>query len=253
MRNRVFEVEYAGHRVRYSFLFPTCRFYFRDYINVSESDEFDIRITPDLLELGRPLLPPDALEPYIEYRVLISETARELLKYGCSIFHACAFVYKGYAWLLTGPSGIGKTTQFFNWQRMHSNEIDMITGDMPVLEAGNDGRIFVHSTSWCGKENLGKRGLHAPLAGIVLLEQGSENTLSPLSPRDAVFPFFRQFMVQPETEEQCIALASLMDRLLSAVPVWKLTNIGDNISTEMIRETFNKRILELDGGTDGTL
>ncbi len=253
MTKRVFEVEYAGHPVRYSFLFPGTRFHFRDYIRAAGGEEYDIRISPELVELGRKELPEDSSDSYVEYRIMISETARELLRYGCCIFHSAAFIFRGYAWLLTAPSGVGKTTQFLNWQRLHPGEVEMITGDMPVLEPRDDGSIMIHSTSWCGKENYGKKGLCAPLAGVVLLEQGEKNELSPLPARDAIFPFFRQFMVQPETEEQCRSLSDLMDCLLSTVPLCKLINLGDDESTEMIRETFNKRIVELDGGADGTL
>ena len=247
MKNRIYAVEYAGRTLRYSFLYSGTRFNFRSYIRAEESEDFDIRITQELMEIGRPLLPPGTSDAYVEYRIMISETSRELLRFGCCLFHAVAFVYRGYAWLLTAPSGTGKTTQFLNWQRLHPGEVEMICGDMPVLEPREDGTLWVHSTSWCGKESLGKKGLCAPLAGIILLEQGKENTLSPLPPRDAIFPFFQQFMVRPETETQILALARLMDRLLTDVPLWKFVNLGDDASTEMIRDTFNRRMQELNG------
>lgn len=253
MRQRIYKVEYAGHEIRYSFLNFGTQYNFRNYISVADGDEYDIRITPDLMEIGRAQLPPDLSDSYVEYRVMISETAKELLRFDCCIFHSVAFVFQGYAFLLTAPSGVGKTTQFMNWQRMRPGEIEMICGDMPVLEPRRDGSIWVHSTSWCGKENIGKKGLCAPLAGIVLLEQGDANLISPLPARDAIFPFFNQFVVLPETEGQIKALARLMDRLLSHVPVWKLINLGDEESTELIRETFNKRVQELIGGCDDTV
>ena len=228
-------------------------FHFRDYLQLAEGSDYDIRITTELMEIGRKQVPPYSADAYVEYRIMISETARELLRWDCCIFHSVSFVYRGYAWLLTAPSGVGKTTQFMNWQRMHPGEIEMICGDMPVLEPRKDGSIWVHSTSWCGKENIGNKGLCAPLAGIILLEQGCENRIAPLPARDAIFPFFNQFVVLPETEGQIKALARLMDHLLSHVPVWKLINLGDEESTELIRETFNKRVQELIGGCDDTV
>lgn len=250
MRQRIYTVEYAGHELRYSFLNFGTQYNFRDYIRRADGEEFDIRITPELMEIGRAELPPDSPDAYVEYRIMISETARELLRWDCCIFHSVAFVYRGYAFLLTAPSGVGKTTQYFNWQRLHPGEIEIICGDMPVLERRDDGSVWVHSTSWCGKESIGRKGLCAELAGIVLLEQGAENRLSPLPPRDAIFPFFRQFMVLPETDEQIFALTRLMNTMLNKTPLWKLINIGDDESTELIRDAFNKRTRTLNGGND---
>ena len=189
------------------------------------------------IEQVRPLLPPNAKEAYVEYRCLIELTAKALLRYDCCIFHSTSFVWQGRAFLLTAPSGTGKTTQYFNWQRLFPGEITMISGDMPVLERREDGSLWAHPTSWNGKENIGNR-ICAPVAGIVLLEQGNENRIRPLPARDAVMPFFEQFIVRPETEAEILALARLMDQMLRKVPCFKFVNLGDDASTVLLRETL---------------
>ena len=168
---------------------------------------------------------------------MIGLTAKELLKYDCSIFHCVSLSWKGKAFLLTAPSGTGKTTQYLNWQRLFPSEITMICGDMPVLERREDGSVWAHPSSWNGKEKIGSR-LCAPVAGIVLLEQGKENHILPLSSRDAVMPFFEQFVVRPDTEEQIRALARLMDQMLRNIPCFKFVNLGDDASTTLLRETL---------------
>lgn len=247
---KVFQVEYAGHAVRYSFLYPYTRYDFRDYIRPAEGEEYDIRVWPELIELGRKLLPEDSADHYVEYRCLIPLTARALLKWNASIFHAASFVMGGYAWLVTAPSGTGKTTQYFNWQRLFPGEITMISGDMPVLTPQEDGSILVSGTSWNGKENIGSK-LSAPLGGVVLLEQAGENTLSPMEPKDCILPFFNQFIVRPETEDEIRSLALLMEKLLTVAPVWKLRNKGDDESTKLLRGLFMERLAALKGGSDG--
>ena len=237
MRKRVYQTEYAGHVLRYSLLFPGTRFMFTPFLCPAEGDDFDIAATPELIELARTMLPEDSRDAYVEYRVLIELTSRELLKYGCCIFHSVSFVWEGKTFLLTAPSGIGKTTQYLNWQRLFPDEITMISGDMPVLERQEDGSVWAHPTTWNGKENLGNP-ICAPVAGIVLLEQGKENRIRLLSARDAVMPFFEQFIVRPETEEQIRALARLMDQMLRNVPCFKLVNLGDDASTTLLRETL---------------
>ena len=74
-----------------------------------------------------------------------------------------------------------------------------------------------------------------------LLEQGKENRISPLAPREAIPPFLTQCCVDPETEEQVRSLCGLADAVLSAYPVWKFVNLGDAASTELLRQTILQR------------
>ena len=237
MEHKIFEIQYANYFVRYAFHYPGTRWIFRDYLQPSEAETYDVLSSLERIERARSLLPTDSTDAYVEYRTLIGLTAKELLKYDCCIFHCASFVWKGKAFLLTAPSGTGKTTQYFNWQRLFPGEITMISGDMPVLERREDGSVWAHPTSWNGKENIGNR-ICAPVGGIVLLQQGKENRIAPLSARDAILPFFNQFIVRPETEEQIHALARLMDQMLQNVPCFKLVNQGEDASTILLRETL---------------
>ena len=240
----MFKAEYAGHTINFQFLYPDTVLYFRGRLARSDSEQADVMVTPDLIERARPLNPPDTEDSYIEYRCLIAQTAKALLRYDCCIFHCACFVWQGYAWLLSAPSGTGKTTQFMNWVNAHPGEIRMLSGDMPVLERRDDGSIWAHPTSWNGKENMGSR-ISAPVAGVVMLEQGSENLLSPLSVHDGLMPVFRQFIVRPDTEEQIAALARLMDQMFRSLSFWKLVNLGDPASTELIRSAFAEHAAHL--------
>lgn len=237
MQKSIFEAEYAGHILRYKFVYPATRYNFSPWPKKSDSNEYDVLATQDRIERTRVVLPEDSRDAYVEYRSLISLTAKALLQYDCCIFHSASFVWQGHAFLLTAPSGTGKTTQYFNWQRLFPGEITMISGDMPVLERREDGSLWAHPTSWNGKENIGNR-ICAPVAGIVLLEQGKVNLIQPLGARDAILPFFGQFIVRPETESEILALARLMDQMLRKVPCFKYVNLGDDASTVLLRETL---------------
>ncbi len=234
---KIYEVEYAGHPICYAFQRTETKRFFGRYLQRSNKTDYDIITTEQEIERMRPFFPEDSRDAYVEYRCLTALTARELHRYDCSIFHSVSFVWEGNTFLLTAPSGTGKTTQYLNWQRMFPDEITMISGDMPVLERREDGTVWAHPSPWNGKEKIGSR-LCAPVAGIVLLEQGDENRILPLSARDAVMPFFEQFIVRPETEEQIRALARLMDQMLRNVPCFKFVNLGDDASTTLLRETL---------------
>lgn len=239
MSGRIFQIEYAGHPVRCRFLIPATRLHFGTLARPVEGDEYDVFVTPERLAKARETMPADYSNNYVEYRTLTELTSHPLIRFGCCFFHAVSFCCQGRAWLLTAPSGTGKTTQFLNWQRLHPGEITMICGDMPVLERRDDGTVWVHPSFWNGKENLGDRN-HPPmpLAGIVLLQQGPENAVARLGAAEAIPGLFSQFILLPDTEDEILSLASLMDAMLRTVPVWRMTNRGDDASTELLRQTL---------------
>ena len=244
----VYEVEYAGRPVRYSFMFPLTKYYFRGFIRRAQGEEFDIRVSPELFARGRELMPEETNDAYLEYRLLIELTEQLLLDSGCCMFHAVAFTLRGRAWLLTAPSGTGKTTQFLNWQRLFPGEVEMICGDMPVLEQREDGSIWVHPTHWNGKESIGSHA-SARLGGIVVLEQAGENRMDRLTAHEALVPVVNQFCAAPETEEEIRTMFGMLDRMLGDHPVWKLRNLGDDASTLLLRES----IAEEAGGDHGAI
>lgn len=249
MTERIYETEYAGHPVRYRFLSPFCRYWFGSWVRRVEAEDCDVAVTPRRLAYARELmeeemrrrdLSSDGLsDAYVEFRTLTELSSHPLIRSGCCFIHAASFLWRGRAWLLSGPSGVGKSTQFLNWQRCFPGELTVICGDMPVLERREDGTIWVHPSPWNGKERLGsKASPSAPLGGLVLLEQGPDNHIVSLPARDAIPALFSQFILRPDTEEEILGLTSLIDALLRAVPVWKLINRGDDASTELLRQTL---------------
>lgn len=241
MEKKVFQLDYAGHPVRYSFLEEETRFKLRPVPFQTVDEECDVAVTRDLIERVRPLFPEGTSDSFLEYRCLMGLTGQALLRFGCCVFHAVSFIWRGRAWLLTAPPETGKTTQYLNWQRLHPGEIVMISGDMPVLEGREDGNIWVYPSSWNGKEDIYTRR-SALLGGIVLLEQGGEDRILTLQPREAILPLLRQFIAVPETEEEVFALSRLLEQMLLAVPLWKLVNRGGDESTELLRRTFAESV-----------
>lgn len=233
--NEVYEARLAGHPLRYAFRYPETRRYFRSWLKPC-GGEAEILAAPEDIARAHALIPQENAEDYAEFKALIGLTGRALLRRGCSIFHAAAFLWRDRAWLLTAPSGTGKTTQFMNWRRVLPAEITMISGDMPVLALAEDG-VTVHPSPWNGKEDIGSF-LSAPLGGTVLLEQGAENRMEPLPTREAIEALFSQFPFDPETEEEIRTMCRLLDEVLRA-PVWKLVNRGDAASTELLRSTLS--------------
>ena len=239
MESIVYSYSFAGHTLYYAFRFPATRYYFRPLPRKAEHADRVISVTDEAFARARALLPPESEDAYVEYRMMILRSANALLRHGCCIFHAASFLYRGKAWLLTAPSGTGKTTQYQNWEASHPGELTMISGDMPVLELREDGGVWVHPSPWNGKENIGNR-ISAPLGGVVYLRQGKRNELSRPPVSELLTPVFRQFLARPETEEDARALGRLADAVFSSYPVWRFVNDGTPASTEMLRSAITE-------------
>ena len=159
---------------------------------------------------------------YMEYTYFPAPISDALLPFDRCVIHAAAVRYRDRAWLLAGPSGVGKSTQIKSLQSLEPGAFGVICGDRPVLELREDGSVMVWPSPWNGKENwYGAEA--APLASIILIQRGEESKVELLSPRDAVVPVYAQLIQTGESLQTMQLAARFEDRLLQAVPTHRLT------------------------------
>ena len=207
------------------------------YIRKAQGDHYDILASPDYIDYHRPFYTEGHADSYVEYKSLIGLTSKALLPHDACIMHAVAAKIHGYCWLITAPSGTGKTTQYYHLKSLYGNKVSMICGDMPLLEWSKDGKITVHSSPWNGKERIKGRE-SAPLGGILFLRQGQENMIRRIDSSEAVIQTLLQLAFLPDTEEEALHIANFADRLLRTYPIWEMVNLGDPASARLAAETF---------------
>ena len=243
----VFSLDCGGCIVSVSSMYSDTRRYFASYPTETENaaEACMISVDKQFMEDNRWLVSEDERsDAFLEFQCLMLAAGNHLLQKSRALFHGVAYIWRDLAWIITAPSGTGKTTQFRHWRRLWRKEIQIINGDKPLLECRKDGSIWVHSSPWMGKENLGSPDLRARLGGIILLEQGDQNRICRLSPAEAVLPFWREFVSLPENTDQILCQADILDRMLSAVPVWKLVNVGNEESAILTRDTLAEYLEE---------
>lgn len=239
--------------INYTFLFEKTKDLFFGYIldgfgekrNLSENHGNNVNcdIQLDAAYLERTCWLVDENEPSLpfrEFQSLMLATGNTLLQYSRALFHGAALLWKGKAWILTAPSGTGKTTQLRHWRRILKKEVQIINGDKPLLECREDGSIWVHSSPWRGKEKYGTPGLSAPLGGIIFLQQGQENRMERMNVEETVRPLFTEFVSYPETKAQILCQSDILSRILDVTPVWKLVNLGDIASAERTLQVLSE-------------
>ena len=230
----------ADHMVRYRLREPDTHQYFLRQMQPAEGEQFDIAVDDADMAFMKRLL-PDQPTAYRESKYLCEKTAVYLLRFDACLFHSAAFVWRGFAWLLAGPSGFGKTTQMVWWKQLFGEEVQVISGDMPILTTQSDGTIRVWPSPWNGKERWAG-SISAPLGGVIFLEQKKENSISLIGPEESVWRCFQQYGCMPETEDEIHRLAALVDRTVSVYPIWLLQNRGDKEAALLTAHTILKHL-----------
>lgn len=145
------------------------------------------------------------------------------------------YIWKDLAWLVTAPSGTGKSTHYCLWKLLCPDEIQIINGDKPIVYIEND-EVFVTSSPWTGKENMSQR-LTAKLGGIIVLEQSDSNEITHLTVHESAGKVFSQFLFDCNTEQEAKTACRIAEKMLKT-PVWLLKNRGDIESAKLCRKTL---------------
>ena len=187
--------------------------------------------------------------PYGEHSALASYYSEALLPYDRMLFHSVAVRWRDRAYLISAPSGVGKSTQAKYLQALRPGEFSIICGDRPALEfcrapsdasadpaSVSDCSVTVHPSPWNGKE-----GWHgapaAPLGGIVFLVRGKKNSVIPLTAKQAAVAAYIQFIHTATREDVVRRGAEMLSQMLPTVPLWGMTTCTVPDSTRLLLET----------------
>lgn len=212
-------------------LVPPCPANNRD----TDRDIPAVEISPQRLQKASRIYPPDSAAYYVEYMELCPAISSAITVFDRIVFHAVSFIWKDLAWLVTAPSGTGKSTHYCLWKLLCPDEIQIINGDKPIVYIEND-EAFVTSSPWTGKENMSQR-LTAKLGGIIILEQSKSNEIRRLTVHESAGKVFSQFLFDCNTEQEAKTACRIAEIMLKT-PVWLLKNRGDIESAKLCRKTL---------------
>lgn len=132
--------------------------------------------------------------------------------------HSASVLYRGRAWLFSGPSGTGKSTHTNLWHRLLKTPL--LNGDLNLL-AFQDKEPVIHGLPWCGTSGISDPGTY-PLGGIILLKQGETDLVEELSP-DLKQLLLLQRLISPSWNEEMLEEnLRFTDRLTGHIPVCRL-------------------------------
>lgn len=236
-------ISLAGVEIPLAFRFSETKQLFRDYLCPATGGREPLCVEDDCWDRLRAAGVKAEPDPREEFHQLIGPVSAFLLEHGRCLYHGAAFLWHGSAWIITGPSGVGKTTQLLHWQKLFGQELGLINGDKPVLECREDQSVWVHPSPWNGKEYF-SGSQSGKLAGIILLEQADCNEISRMDLRSCIMPIYCQFLYLADYENEIRAVGRMQDVLLRNVPVWKLRNRGDRDSAALTHDTLLRYLEE---------
>ena len=156
---------------------------------------------------------------------------RKLLDYDGLMLHASCVVVDGYAYLFSGPCGMGKSTHTAKYLKTFPDAV-IINDDKPALRR-IDGKWYAFGTTWCGKDGINVN-TSAPIAGICFLHRGDPE-LRHLSAPEAVGYILKRSCGRGihETGKKLVRLASI---IVTEIPVFEFYNHADD-GAELITDT----------------
>lgn len=196
----------------------------------------EVQVPMEHIDRVRRLYTPETAEAYIEATESASFASAALLPYNRAVFHAVAFTWENRGYLVTAPSGTGKSTQYALWKKLCSDSVQIINGDKPLLSFDSSA-IVIHPTPWAGKENMAQIRT-APLAGIIIVEQADEDSMKRLSSSEAAVKIFCQFLIPATEKKEAMIVAAMTDRMLRETPIWLFRNRGLLEGTKICRDTL---------------
>lgn len=233
MKDETFQIRVADHTIEILPCYPQIRLLCADYLCEDGVPEYSIRVTEQEIRREQPESLPAFRVDYLETLAIYRKLADWMMDQDTVLLHGSAVAMQGRSYLFTAPSGTGKSTHTRLWREVFGSEAVMINDDKPLLKIEKN-RVTVYGTPWNGKHRLGNN-ISAPLQGICVLRQGSDNSIRRMKKKEAFQSLFNQIYRPFEEPEKMLRLLSMMDELLE-IPVWQM---DCTISTEAAVLAYN--------------
>ena len=241
-----FHLKIAGHTATVTSLFESTPQYLKAYLT-EEEPEFTITVTreniafeqADLLEEAHRdgFKPRVFTDPFLERAAIQRAFAEFLFDRNTLLVHGSTIAVDGKAYLFAARSGTGKSTHTRLWREVFGNRAVMINDDKPFLQL-TDAGVIAFGSPWSGKHGL-DTNISAPLAGICILERGSENLIRPIPAEEALPMLQKQTYFPSDTAKHAITPEKIR-MLADRVPLWHMACTKDPQAAIIAHDAMGK-------------
>ena len=157
------------------------------------------------------------LEPLLEKNAIFRKIVDKISDYSVLLIHGVVISNGKDAFLISAPSGIGKTTRAIKFISKNP-DFYILNGDKPLLRLEED-KVVACGSPWKGKEQYGING-ETPLRAILLLERSERTILTELDFENAFTNMLEQVYL-PDDKESAIKVLHLVNKLCKKVKIFK--------------------------------
>ena len=156
-----------------------------------------------------------------------------LIKHQALLLHSSVVKMGENTVLFSGPSGIGKSTQARLWEKYLGAKV--INGDRCVIRK-KENAFWGCGSPWSGTSGIYSKE-KAPIKGIFILKQASENSVRKLG-IEAFKALYSQCIVNTWDRSFMEQITERLTGLLESVPIYELSCRPDKESVELAYHTL---------------
>ncbi len=190
-----------------------------------------------------PITSQEARLAYLEALAFYRKLSVQLPRFGGFFLHAALLAVEGEGIAVAARSGVGKSTHAALWRELLGDGCEILNGDKPLLRRDAGGRFYGYGTPFAGKEGWHKNA-SVPVRALLLLERGSEDRLTPVTPAEA-FPALYAATLAPESEETAALLLPLLSEFLGTVHIFRASVTPRLSAAEAAYRTIFRKELPL--------
>lgn len=135
------------------------------------------------------------------------------------LVHASVIRHDGRGYLMTAPSGTGKSTHTYLWYK-NIEGCDLMNDDNPVIRI-TDGIPTVYGSPWSGKTPC-YRNISAPIGAIVNIRQDPHNVIRRLRPVEAFTMMLPACNNMKWDKRIYTSVCSTIEKLIPTTGMWEL-------------------------------
>lgn len=159
-------------------------------------------------------------------------------QYDMFAIHSASILYKGKAWLFSGPSGTGKSTHTNLWKKLYQTPV--INGDLNLL-AFEHGVPVIHGLPWCGTSAISDVNTY-PLGGILLLRQDKTDYIETLSMDEKALLLMQRFISPIWNEPQLDRCLHFSETLMRKCYVARLHCTKEDSAAHTMKQAIDEQL-----------
>lgn len=153
------------------------------------------------------------------------------------LMHASVIRKDGRGYLMTAPSGTGKSTHTYLWYK-NIPGCDLMNDDNPVVRVIG-GKAYVYGSPWSGKTPC-YRNVSAPIGAIVRIQQRPRNEIRPMNPVESLATLLSQVSSMKWDKGVYHRVCQTISKVLACTPMYELGCLPDADAARLCYETVSQ-------------